>query len=216
MNYEHYKKLIDTKPWEKVEKHFDSLPVADVNLITTLDIKTQDWIQFTLDHFRDVQQKWEKPKEHYAEFSNELASVNNLLGRNEHNTHELNYGMNGDTNQALKELLGEDNIARLNVNPDSVLIRFIVKLPGHGIAWHYDDAGSYKKKFSEFNLDRLKRLWFPVQDWKDGHAFQISKTVLTHWKAGDVYEIPFGLGHASSNFGLNQQYTVSFTGVLND
>ena len=155
MNYEHYKKLIDTKPWEKVEKHFDSLPVADVNLITTLDIKTQDWVQFTLDHFRDVQQKWEKPKEHYAEFSNELASVNNLLGRNEHNTHELNYGMNGDTNQALKELLGEDNIARLNVNPDSVLIRFIVKLPGHGIAWHYDDAGSYKKKFSEFNLDPI-------------------------------------------------------------
>jgi len=216
MEYEEYKKLVDTKPWKTVEDHFDSLPVADVKLVTKLDINTPEWIQFTLDHFKDVQQKWEKPKEHYADYSNELASINNVLGRNEHNTHELNYGMNGDTNQALKELLGTKNIEKLNVIPDSVLIRFIVKMPGHGIAWHYDDAGSYKTKFSQFNFDRLKRYWFAVQDWKDGHAFQISKTILTHWKAGDVYEIPFGVGHASSNFGLNPQYTVSFTGVLND
>jgi len=216
MEYEHYKKLIETKPWQEVDDHFNSLPVAKVDKITQLDINTEDWIQFTLDHFKDVQQKWEKPKEHYADYSNKLASINNILGRNEHNTHELNYGMNGDTNKALKILLGDENIKRLNVDPDSILIRFIVKMPGHGIAWHYDDAGSYKKKFSQFNFDRLKRLWFPVQDWKDGHAFQISKTVLTHWKAGDVYEIPFGHGHASSNFGLHPQYTVSFTGVLND
>lgn len=216
MDYENYKKLIQTKPWDKVVKHFDSLPVTDVRLYTSLDINTQDWIQFTLDHFIDAQQKSEKPKEHYAEYSNELASLNNIMGRNEHNTHELNYGINGDTNEALKELLGKHNIAKLNVDPNSVLMRLIVKMPGHGIAWHYDDAGSYKKKFSSYNHERLKRLWFPVQDWKDGHAFQISKTVLTHWKAGDVYNIPFGIGHASSNFGLTPQYTVSFTGVVND
>lgn len=216
MEYEEYKKLIDTKPWQTVEEHFDSLPVAEVKLVTKLDINVSDWIQFTLDHFKDVQQKWETHKDHYSDFSNQLAAINNLLGRNEHNTHELNYGMNGRTNEALKELLGARNIEKLNVNTDSVLIRFIVKMPGHGIAWHFDDAGSYKKKFSKFNFERLKRYWFPVQDWKDGHAFQISKTVLTHWKAGDVYEIPFGSGHASSNFGLNPQYTVSFTGVTND
>ena len=45
---------------------------------------------------------------------------------------------------------------------------------------------------------------------------QISKTVLTNWNKGSVYEIPFGLGHASSNFGFTPQYTISFTGVIND
>jgi oxalate decarboxylase/phosphoglucose isomerase-like protein (cupin superfamily) len=45
---------------------------------------------------------------------------------------------------------------------------------------------------------------------------QISKTVLTNYNKGDVYNIPFGLGHASSNFGYCPQYTISFTGIIND
>ena len=97
-----------------------------------------------------------------------------------------------------------------------MLLRLLVKMPGHGIAWHHDDLGNYGKKFPDVDHTKLKRLWFSIQDWKDGHAFQISKTMLSHWKAGDVYHIPFGQGHASSNFGYCPQYTVSFTGIIND
>ena len=169
-----------------------------------------------MDNFDLAQQKWEEPKAHYSEYSNKWASVNNALGRNKDNTFELNYGMNGDTNEKLKKLLGAENIATLKADPDSILMRFIVKLPGHGIAWHLDDAGSYKKKFPQYDTPKLKRLWFSIDQWRDGHAMQISKTVLTNWNKGSVYEIPFGLGHASSNFGFTPQYTISFTGVIND
>ena len=213
---EDYKKIIEEKPWQEMEQYFNDLPVAQVPILHTLDIDTQEWIDFTVENFELAQQKWESPKEHYSEYSNKWASVNNQLGRNEHNTFELNYGMLGDSNEKLKALLGDENIKKLKADPDSILMRFIVKMPGHGIAWHLDDAGSYKTKFPNADVYKLKRLWFPVQDWKDGHAFQISKTVITNWKAGQVHQIPFGLGHASSNFGYVPQYTVSFTGVIDD
>lgn len=199
-----------------MEQYFNALPVADVPVLHNLDIDTQKWIDFTLENFELAQQKWESPKEHYSEYSNKWALVNNQLGRNRHNTFELNYGILGDSNEKLKVLLGDRNIKKLNADPDSILMRLIVKMPGHGIAWHLDDAGSYKTKFPNADTSKLKRLWFPVQDWKDGHAFQISKTVITNWKSGQVHHIPFGMGHASSNFGYAPQYTVSFTGVIDD
>ncbi len=211
-----YQNIIENKPWREMEEHFNKLPVAKVTPISKIHIDTEEWIQFTVDNFELAQQKWESPKAHYTDSSNKWAEINNNLGRNEHNTFELNYGMNGDSNEKLKNLLGQENIYNLKADPDSILMRLIVKMPGHGIAWHQDDAGSYGKKFPNSDISKLKRLWFSIQDWKDGHAFQISKTIISNWSKGDVYEIPFGLGHASSNFGYAPQYTVSFTGIVND
>jgi hypothetical protein len=213
MDKKDYVDLCTEKPWKEMEDHFHKLPAVKVEPIKQISIDTEEWIQFTMDQFDLAQQKWECPKPHYTDDSNRWAGINNRLGRNRDNTFELNYGMIGDTNEKLKKLLGYENIDRLEMDPDSVLMRLIVKLPGHGIAWHKDDASSYAKKFGDADLTQLKRLWFSIDDWKDGHAFQISKTVLTHWKKGSVYEIPFGVGHASSNFGYCPQYTVSFTGI---
>src|SRR5210317_1649962 len=122
-----YQQLIQNKPWEEMEKYFNSLPTAEVSVLHRLDIDTQQWIDFSVENFELAQQKWESPKDHYSDYNNKWATINNQLGRNEHNTHELNYGMNGDTNQKLKELLGTKNIEKLNVIPSSVLIRLIVK-----------------------------------------------------------------------------------------
>lgn len=209
-----YQKLVEEKPWTEMID-VDHEPV-EVKKITTLDIDSHQWVQFTLDNFDLAEQKWECPKEHYSELGNKFARFNNSMGRNEHNTFELNYGINGDTNLKLKNLLGLDNIQKLNVLPDTVLVRMLVKMAGHGVPWHVDDGSSYAKRFGgDDNLSNIKRYWFPGLDWQDGHAFQISKTVLTHWKAGDVYEIPWSIGHASTNFGYVPQYTVSFTAVVN-
>jgi hypothetical protein len=211
-----YQNLIEKKPWKEMQEHFDSLPVTNINPITQLDINTDQWIQFTVDNFDLAQQSWESPKPHYTESANKWAMINNEMGRNQHNTFELNYGVKGDSNEKLKELLGSDNISRLNADPETVLVRLLVKMPGHGVAWHYDSNGRYMTKFPHVESNKLKRLWFSIQDWQDGHAFQISKTVLSNWKKGEVYQIPFGVGHASGNFGYVPQYTVSFTGIVND
>jgi hypothetical protein len=222
MEREEYVDLITEQPWKKMQQHFDSLDPVDVAPLCDLDIDPQQWIDFTVQNFHNAKQEWEMPKDHYPTHAKEWATINQRVGRNKHNTFELNYGMLGDTNEKLKELLGTDNIAKLNVDPSSILIRLLVKFPGHGIAWHQDDNGSYKKKFPHVNIDstksnaqgELKRLWWSVDHWQDGHAFQISKTVLTHWQPGEVYHIPWGHGHASSNFGYRPQYSVSFTGLI--
>lgn len=222
MEKQQYVDLITHRPWKKMQDHFNALQPIEVKPLVQLDIDPQQWIDFTVEYFDKAKQEWEIPKDHYPSHAKEWASINNTLGRNKHNTFELNYGMLADTNEQLKVLLGKNNIEKLKVDPSTVLIRLLVKLPGHGVAWHQDDAGSYSKKFPHLNVDpmskkndrgELKRLWWSVDTWHDGHAFQISKTVITHWKPGQVYHIPWGHGHASSNFGYCPQYTVSFTGL---
>ena len=83
-----YQNLGENKPWQDTEKYFNQLPKAEVKPITNLNINTEQWIKFTVEHFDQAQQKWEEPKSHYTEQSNELAELNNKLGRNKHNTFE--------------------------------------------------------------------------------------------------------------------------------
>ena len=219
-----YVDLVKQKPWEKIKEIFKDVKTVSIEKQTQIDINSNDWIQFTVDNIDSVQEKYEKPKDHYSEISNILATINNQLGRDSGNTSEFNYGMVGNTNEKLIELLGKSNIEKLRLYPKYILMRLIVKMPGHGIAWHIDDAGSYAMKFPELEFDNKKRCkygravryWFPVCDWEDGHAMQISNTVITHWKPGDTYIIPWGQGHASSNFGYVPQYTVSLTGLIDD
>lgn len=216
MQKEDYIRIVQDRPWSEMEKYFDAQKPLVIDRLCNINVDEQQWIQFTVDNFDLAQQKWESPKDHYDEYEKKWAKMNNLLGRDQQNSFELNYGINGDTNQKLKALLGVNNIAKLHADPDTVLVRLLVKMPGHGVAWHQDGNNSYKKIFPDVDHSKVKRYWFNLQDWKDGQAFQISKSVITHWKAGDVYEIPFGTGHASSNFGYSPWYTVSFTGLIKD
>jgi len=212
MEKEQYVKLLNDRPWDKIDDFFGDKDKETVEQINHINIDSSDWIQFSIDNFDLAQQKYEVPKTHYSSKTNWLCEINNTLGRNEHNSYELNYGMNGNTNSQLIELIGKDNIEKLGIEHSSILVRLIVNMPGNGVAWHYDDAASYLQKFPEVNgLDDCMRLWFPVIDWENGHAFQIGNSVLTHWNSGNVWCIPWGVPHASSNFGYKIKYTVSLT-----
>lgn len=223
---EQYIKFVKQEPWNQIKEVFSSRGSHDIELQKKVNINIKDWIQFTVDNIHNAQEKFEKPKDHYTGLSNTLAIVNNQLGRDEGNTSEFNFGMLGDTNEGLIELLGKDNIETLGVHPKYILMRLIVKMPGHGIAWHLDDAGSFALKFPDLEVDenrccehgRAVRYWFPVNNWEDGHAMQINNTVITGdtWASGNTYIIPWGDGHASSNFGYVPQYTVSLTGFVKD
>jgi len=214
MEKSEYVHLLATSPWKEMQNHFDSIPTVDMSVSRQLDINTAEWVRFSIDNFDLATQKWEEPKSHYTDESNKWATVNNSLGRNKHNSFELNYGMLGDGNDKLKTILGRDNIKLLGIDWDTVLVRLIVKFPGHGMAWHCDSLDSYVLKFSVDDPSKVRRYWFSIDDWYDGHVFQVSKTVLNNWTKGAAYNIPFGIGHASSNFGYRPMYSVSFTGVL--
>lgn len=226
MNKKDYKEIVERKPWVWVKKHFDNLEKYDPDIIARCKINPEEWIKFTVDHFDDAQHNYEMPKPHYNDFAIKLANLNVELGRNEHNSSELNYGKSGDTNQKMIEMFGEENRKMLNLRPDYLLFRLLVKMPGHGVAWHVDHIGSYTVKYKDeleidhnthrCQLGQIVRLWFPVTDWENGHFFQLSKKVLTSWRAGDVYNIPFGVGHCTANAGYLPQYAVSLTGILQD
>ena len=183
--------------------------------VCDIDIISNDWIDFTCSHFDLAQHKIEQPREHYDKEANWLATCNQIMGRNSGNTQELNFGLNSNTNDLLCDMLGNDNIKKMGLQREGLLLRLIVNTPGHGIAWHEDGASSYRKKFPHLVGD-IKRLWFPVIDWEDGHVFQIGSEVLSKWKSGNVWHIPWGVPHGSSNFGYTIKYTCSVTGVIDD
>ena len=136
MEKSEYVHLLATSPWKEMQNHFDSVPVIDMSVSKQLDINTSDWVRFSIDNFDLATQKWEEPKSHYTDQSNKWASVNNGIGRNKHNSFELNYGMLGDGNKQIVNLLGLVNISILGIDPKTVLMKLIVKFPGHGMAWH--------------------------------------------------------------------------------
>ena len=209
-----YAHLLETRPWKEMEDHFNDLPIHAIKSFNKIKINTQDWVDFTVNHFDLAVQKWEEPKPHYSNLGNKWSEINANLGRDKYNSFELSFGMLGDSNEQLKDILGLDNIRALGINPNTVLLKFIVKFPGHGAAWHADYLDSYVTKFPSFDENKVRRYWFSIDDWQDGHVFQVSKTVLSHWSKGEVFNIPRYIGHATSNFGYRPMYTVSFTGVL--
>ena len=213
MEKQDYINILEERLCDKVDDFFGDKNNVIVSQVNHIDLNPAEWVQFTVDNFDLADQNYEEPKPHYTEENNWLSIVNNKLGRNRHNSFELNYGKQDDTNQKLIALLGEENIDKLGIERDYILLRLLVNMPGNGVPWHEDAAESYLRRFPQVrSLNECTRLWFPVIDWCNGHAFQIGNSVLTHWSAGDVWNIPWGVPHASSNFGYNIKYTVSLTG----
>jgi len=226
MKKQEYTKLINDKPWRWVKEHFDGLDTYAPKKLAQLEINTEEWIKFSIDYFDQAQQNHESPKPHYDDFAKKLSSFNVGMGRNIHNSFELNYGVKGETNQRMIDMFGESNRKLLNLIPDFLFFRLFVKMPGHGTSWHVDNLGSYTERFKDvLQIDKetqkcqygqIVRLWFPIMNWDNGHMFQISETALTSWQTGDVYKIPFGMGHCSSNAGYVPQMTISLTGIIDN
>lgn len=225
MEKDEYKKLIQDKPWQWAEDHFDKLENYQPKEICTLDINENDWLDFSINNFDLAEQNYESASGHQTEFARKLAETNVLLGRNQYNSFEINYGIMGNLNYQMIEMLGMDNLNKLNFIPKYTLVRLLIKFPGQGVAWHTDTCQQYQKKFPDLKINqntfqsdkgKIVRYWFSVTDWCRGHMFQISNTILWNYKKGQVFQIPFGQGHASSNAGLQPQFSVALTGIVKE
>src|SRR6056300_973305 len=143
MEKEQYINLLEERLWERVDNYFGDLNKVTVEQINHIDLDVDAWIQFSKDNFELADQNHEEPKAHYVEEMNWLSITNNKLGRNRHNSFELNYGKQGDTNAKLVKLLGEENIDKLGIEQDCILVRLLDNMPGNGVPWHEDAAESY-------------------------------------------------------------------------
>ena len=224
MDKQQYKNLINETTWQWVKNYFDSIENYEPSVLCSLDINPKQWIEFSVEHFEYAEQNYEFI-DNTTDLSKRISETNVKMGRNEHNSGEINYGKHPESNNKMISLLVANNLAKLNVLPQYILCRLLVKFPGHGVAWHVDTAKSFGKYYPELNIDQdthscqhgqIVRYWFPVTDWCTGHMFQISNTVLWKYKQGQVFKIPFGQGHASSNAGFEPQFSVSLTGILSE
>lgn len=222
MEKDQYIELVNEKSWQWVKDYFDSLEDYVPFVKHSLDINPKQWIDFSIDHFDYAEQNYEFV-DCTTELSKIISATNVKMGRNEHNSKEINYGKNPESNHKMLDMLGDDNLKKLDLLPKYMLCRLLVKFPGHGVAWHVDTAKSFQNYYPQLEIDpnthkcqygQVVRYWFPITNWCTGHIFQISNTVLWNYKKGQVYHIPFGQGHASSNAGFQPQFSVSLTGIL--
>ena len=76
---------------------------------------------------------------------------------------------------------------------------------------HSDHYTNYAKLFN-CDVSSVKRaIVFPF-DWESGHYFEINKTPIVNWKAGDFILWKGTTPHLAANLGISARYTIQLTG----
>lgn len=89
---------------------------------------------------------------------------------------------------------------------------FMKALPAYCIPPHCDHFHFYSKHYGVDTSQIVRRLLF-VEDWSDGHYFQVGDHICTKWKSGDWIEWGKDDLHLGGNFGPKTRYTVQITGL---
>lgn len=76
---------------------------------------------------------------------------------------------------------------------------------------HIDHFQRYSSLFCS-DVTRIKRAVVMLEDWKPGHYFEIDKTCVTNWRAGDYFLWDHDVEHAAANIGVEPRYTLQITG----
>lgn len=129
---------------------------------------------------------------------------------NEHNTQYFKYanadGL-GDFYKPIRNLFPEFK--------DDVGISLFVQLPGQMIASHADTFSAYMRRTGHYpDYDKMVRRTIFVTDWDFGHFYHYGGWMLSHWKAGDAYEIKKNVFHGTANAGCNPKITIIWSGEL--
>jgi hypothetical protein len=171
------------------------------------------FVEYILQNEETCQKKWFHPREILSDASNKEMALPVEVGRHQGNTFEYNWGLHGNTNEDIKNLIGFPKLFSMGFDPLTILARLIVYMPGHGIPWHRDTLDGWNQRFPQHHDKIVKRKLLMVSDWHWGHMLQLDNCVLSHWSSGDVYNIPLGEWHLSANQGVMPKITVSITGV---
>ena len=181
----------------------------------SLDIDYKRFVNYFVDAAEEYQIKDYKPRPFHPAADMLQAVCLKELGYCKENTTERNVGLNSIDNTTLKNMIGTDNFKLLGLDPKTCLVRMLEYNPGTGIPLHTDSFNAFKSKYGEDGR-RITRYFVAVSPWDWGHLLQVHDNVITHWKAGDAYEIPEGIYHLSNNFGIAPKYTLTVTGFVDE
>lgn len=79
---------------------------------------------------------------------------------------------------------------------------------------HSDHYIKYQKIHSIADPSTIWRCVVFMEDWKSGHYFEIDKTPVVNWQAGDYVVWNYNVPHMAANIGLEPRYTMQITGMI--
>lgn len=88
--------------------------------------------------------------------------------------------------------------------------------PGCVLPEHQD---TYAKFVSLHNIQDTRSICRAViflENWQQGHYFDIDKTPMVNWAAGDVVIWCNDVPHCAANIGTTDRYTLQITGIPNE
>jgi hypothetical protein len=145
--------------------------------------------------------------------SNGIAAPRDLLkGQDLHSEDKRVKDAGYNINEFYYSLFEKDNLSfSLNVPglPLGEVRWWITKMmPGQFMPVHTDPRIGI--------IENIERYWMPWTDWTNGHVFVYKDTVVSNYKAGDLYmmEDPEAL-HGAANVGLIPRITLNI-GIIKD
>jgi len=199
----HFKKLLK-------DRKVDLSTHLEVPKLCTMDLDVHAIMDFA-ERTRDkATQKWYHPRPFLDDYSNRQMINANWIGYNQHNTQETNWGLDPEHNKELNSLIGKANFDLLGIDPDNILVRLLEYKPGQMLPLHSDGMEGFRRIYGKANP---RRFFVAVSDWDWGHVLQAHDNIISHWKAGDTWEIKSGVWQCSANFGISTKYTLTVTGV---
>lgn len=167
-----------------------------------------------------------------------MSSIPKTVGYDERNTEYGNFGMIGNGNELIKEILGGPAaFEKMGIGYDRALCRLMVYKPGIVGPMHIDTMQAWRDRNKDINphlvmteesgylteeervansttdIGLIKRRIVMVTPWSWGHFLQVKRTTLADWRSGDVWDSPPGIWHLAANCGIALRMTVTVTGV---
>jgi len=85
--------------------------------------------------------------------------------------------------------------------------------PGAVGPMHIDHYPYYNDLYKIKDESKLMRIILFLQDWKNGHYFEVSDVGIVNWVAGDWVAFNFSEPHCLANIGSKNRYTLQITGT---
>ncbi len=163
------------------------------------------------------------------------------VGLDKTNTWQYDWGVLGDSNAQLKELIGGPTaFEKMGFLYDYSLCRLLVQMPGSVVPWHSDTMQGWRDMFADLDphlvmatefsqgmtdqeareqsrcsAGLITRRIVAITDWHWGHFIEMKRTFITDWKSGDVWDSPPAVWHLTGNAGVKLRISMTITGVLN-
>jgi|TARA_R100000030_G_scaffold22667_2_gene16296 hypothetical protein len=176
-----------------------------------IDIDPNDFFKFMSKHWMDANTAPYKPNAHYSKITNEQLRLTQEVGYHNGNTLKRDWGKLEQHNSELKEIIGNNHLEKIGIDPKYTLVRLLCYEPGNVFPVHWDEYESWWKKF---NIDATPtRYSVLINPWSWGQYLQLHTTVITNWQPGDCYIIPNKVLHCSGNGGIVPKITLTITSL---